>query len=185
VAKLGESVVVADPGKGELQDKLVELRQLFDVSFAAPIQESVTASEQMLAITMQGEGFALRVREIGGLAANKGTILPVPSRAPQLLGLTGIRGTVVPVFSLAALLGFPHDATQPHWLVFCGGKQAPIALAFDELEYQFEVPAAKICARQNDPAHGYVTETLQEGSRVRGVISVGRLVEFIRAGKCG
>jgi len=164
----------------KLENKAAEMRRLFDCSFATPRQHHVQEQEQMLAITLAGECFAVRLREISGLAVSKGTILPVPSRVPELLGITGIRGTVVPVFGLATLLGLSSAAGQPRWLIFCGGKQTPIALAFDELESHFEVSTTEIYPRQADLVRRYVHETARDGSRLRGVIDVTRLMEFVK-----
>ncbi|MGA2992403.1 MAG: chemotaxis protein CheW, partial [Candidatus Korobacteraceae bacterium] len=110
-------------------------------------------------------------------AVSRGTILPVPSRVPELLGITGVRGTVVPVFSLAALLGFSSNATEPRWLMFCGAKQAPVAFAFDELEGHFEVPGTDVYVREAE--RGYVNETARDGSRLRAVIGIARLVHQV------
>ena len=120
--------------KLQLESRVAELRRLFDESFAAPPQRHDAALEQMLAITLQGERYAIRVSEISGLALPKGKVLPVPSSVPELLGLTGVRGTVVPVFSLALLLGLGQSASasaedtelgEPRWLVFSRTSALP------------------------------------------------------------
>jgi purine-binding chemotaxis protein CheW len=119
------------------------------------------------------------VREIAGMAANKGTVVPVPSSVRELLGLTGVRGAVVPVFSLAALLGFPSGGGQPRWLLLCGDKRVAVALAFDQLEGHFEVSSTEIYTQEAAPALRYVNETARHGARLRGVISAARLTEAI------
>ncbi len=206
--------------KLQLESRAAELRRAFDETFAAPPQTHDAALEQMLAITIQGERYAIRVSGISGLAVPKGKVLPVPSSVPELLGLTGIRGTVVPVFSLAWLLGFGQSAAalaedtglgEPRWLVFSrtsalppqnaqtarvsgapalavglgGGKPSLIALAFDEMERQFAVPAALIYPRGDDrpgtSARRYVCEAASDGEGLRGVISIPPIVEYIKA----
>lgn len=163
-----------------LEDKVAEMRRLFDESFAAAPPEHVTELEAMLAITVEGESFAIRVSEISGLAVRKEEIVPVPSRVPELLGLTGVRGTVVPVFSLARLLGFSSESTQAHWLVFCGDRQSPIALAFESMEKLFQVPATGIFSREEILGRRYVTATVREGATSRGLISISAFVEQIK-----
>jgi chemotaxis signal transduction protein len=172
---------IVNTAGSKLQSKVSEMRRLFDTSFAAPAQEHVKKIEQMLAITVEGERFAVRVLEISGVAMNKGKIVPVPSSVPEFLGLMGVRGTVVPVFSLAALLGFHSEAGQTRWLVFCGGKQASMALAFDEMEHQFEIPASEIFSREGDRTRRYVDATARDGAGLRGVISIVPLVEHMMA----
>jgi len=161
----------------ELENRLAEMRRLFDQSFAAEGQVEAAAKEQMIAIKAGGEDFAVRLRDVSGLAVSKGKILPVPSRVAELLGITGIRGMVVPVFSLAALLASPPAATPPRWLMFCGGKQAPIALAFDDVEGHFAAASTDIY--QGDTERGYVTETARDGVRLRSVLAVARIVDYI------
>ncbi len=111
--------------------------------------------------------------------------MPVPSRVPELLGLTGIRGVVVPVFSLARLLGFNSERGQAHWLVFCGDRQSPIALAFETMERLFEVASTEIFAREEAPGHRYVCATVCESATLRGVISIPALVVYIKARGAG
>ncbi len=164
----------------DLEGKIAEMRRLFDQSFAAPVQAHVQEREQMLAITVAGEPFAVRVIEVAGVTANKGKVVPVPSSVPELLGVTGVRGTVVPVFSLAALLGFPSGNSQPHWLLLCGDKRVALALAFDQLEGLFEVLGTEVYARDAASVRRYVNETARHGARLRGVVSAARLTDAIK-----
>jgi purine-binding chemotaxis protein CheW len=169
----------------ELEGKIAEMRRLFDESFAVAPPARVAEPEAMLAIGMAGEHFALRVREISGLAVSSEKVVPVPSRVPELLGLTGIRGVVVPVFSLARLLGFDSEHGPTRWLVFCGESHTPIALAFETMERLFEVSSADIFAREDAPSHRYVGATVSKDKTLRGVISIPSLVEHIKAHGAG
>ncbi len=164
-----------------LKSKIAEMQRLFDESFALALPDQVTAPEPMLAITLESEPFALRVHEIIGVALNKEKIVSVPSRVPELLGLTGIRGVIVPVFSLARLLGFDSEHCQAYWLVLCGERQSPIVLAFEGLEQQFEVASTEIFAHEDAPGHRYVSGTVCEGGTLRSVIDIPSLVEYIKA----
>jgi chemotaxis signal transduction protein len=165
----------------KLENKITEMRRLFNESFALALPEEVTKPEPMLAITVESERFALHVHEISGLAVSVEKIVPVPSRVPELLGLTGIRGKVVPVFSLVRLLGFDSERGPARWLVFCGERQAPIALAFEAMERLFEVSGTAIFARQEASGHRYVNATVCEGTTLRGVISIPAVVEYIKS----
>ncbi len=164
-----------------LQTKVSEMRRLFDESFAAPQRNDPRAVEHMLAIEVGGERFAIRVSEISGLTVAKGAILPVPSSVPELLGITGIRGVVVPVFSLAALMGIGSSSGQCRWLVMCGERQAPIALALEVVEGHMEVSADAIFAAGTDATAGHAKETVSDGGTLRGVIDLAPLVERIKA----
>lgn len=165
----------------ELEGKIAEMRRHFDESFAVAPPGRPAKPEPMLAIGMAGEPFALRVREISGLAVNNEKVVPVPSRVPALLGLTGIRGVVVPVFSLARLLGFDSEGGPTRWLVFCGESQTPIALAFETMERLFEVSNSEIFAREDASARRYVGATVRNDATLRGVISIPALVEHIKS----
>jgi purine-binding chemotaxis protein CheW len=164
----------------KLDAKVAEMRRHFDDSFAMALPGQVAELEPMLAITLEGKQFALRVREISGVAEIRGKLVPVPSRVPELIGLTGVRGIVVPVFSLAKLLGFDSQHGKASWLVYCGETQAPIALAFDQMEYLFKVASSKTFAR--DEAFGYrsINATVNDGTMLRSVISTSLLVEYIK-----
>jgi chemotaxis signal transduction protein len=161
--------------------KVAEMRRLFDGSFAAAPPARPAEPQAMLAIRVEGEYFALRVQEISGLAVSSEKLVSVPSRVPELMGLTGIRGVVVPVFSLARLIGFHSEHASTRWLVFCGDSQAPIALAFERMERLFEVSTSEIFAREQHPGRGYVNETVSEGATLRGVIDILALVENIKS----
>jgi chemotaxis signal transduction protein len=164
-----------------LEGKAAELRRRFDEQFASPPPEQAAPQKEMLAITVQGERYAIRVSEINGLAVPRGKILPVPSSVPELLGLTGMRGVVVPVFSLASLLGFAQGR-EVRWLVFCGSRQAPIALAFDEMQRQFTVAAGEIYPRPAEfGVRRYVGEAASDGEGLRGVVSIPPIVEYIKS----
>jgi purine-binding chemotaxis protein CheW len=169
----------------KLEVKIAEMRRLFDESFAVALPEQVTAQEPMLAITLEGERFALRMLEIIGLSLSTEKIVPVPSRVPELLGLTGIRGVVVPVFSLARLLGFDSERDPALWLVFCGERQSPIALALAGMEGQFEAAETEVFGRQEGAGHRYVNGTVCEGTTLRGVISIPSLVGYIKSRGAG
>ncbi len=165
----------------KLQAKVAELRKLFDDSFAAPEQSQKAAVEHMLAVTVGGERFAISVGDISGLTVAQGTILPVPSRVPELLGITGIRGVVVPVFNLAALLGIRSGRAQYRWLLLCGERQATLALAVDLVEEHLEIAADKLISRGADSMAHYIKQTVDIGGMLRGVIDLGLVVEKIRA----
>jgi len=164
-----------------LQTKVAEFQKVFDDSFAAPEQSERVAVEQMLAIKVGNDRFAVSLRDISGLTVAKGTILPVPSSVPELLGITGIRGVVVPIFNLAALLNIEPGMAQYRWLILCGGRRATIALAVDLVEGHLEISADELIAHGTTATANYIKQTVRDGDILRGVIDLGLLVEKIRA----
>ena len=119
------------------------LREEFDRSFAALPAEPVP-TEELLAIRVGGDFYALRLGEVSELIAGH-PVSRLTSTTPHLLGLAGVRGGVVPVFSLASLLGaaagLPRDT--PRWLLLCAAQE-PFALAFDGFDGHLRLPAAAL-----------------------------------------
>src|SRR5882757_7001907 len=109
-----------------------ELRRDFDRSFADPPRADTAAQEDLLAIRLGAQGFAMRLSEIAGLFADK-KVTRVPSANSALLGIAGFRGAIVPVYDLQTLLGH-SDGQTPRWLVIAAA--APVALAFTTFESQ-------------------------------------------------
>jgi len=72
----------------ETISRAAALRQEFDRSFADPPLIDVAAKEDLLAIRLATQEFAIRLSEIAGLFADK-KITPVPSANSALLGITG------------------------------------------------------------------------------------------------
>jgi len=135
-----------------LSETAAALRREFDRSFAsAPITE-IARLENMLAVRVGGDAYAIRVAEIGGMYADR-RIVPLPSAMPSLLGMTGFRGQLAPVYDLAVLLGYP-PRTAARWLVLVRGRHS-VALAFDTFEAQLVVPPERVVALSaagNEPA---------------------------------
>ena len=94
---------------------LAQLRAAFDETFAVP-PRSREELESVIQIRVGSEVFAIRTGHIGGLMKSR-KIVPLPSRIPELLGVSALRGSLIPVFDLAALLGIPAGASRPSWLV--------------------------------------------------------------------
>jgi chemotaxis signal transduction protein len=159
------------------------LREQFDASFGAPPPAPRPEFTSFIALRLFGDAFAIRVREVSGLAASR-TILPLPGSAPALLGLSGIRELVVPVFSLGLLMGYPSEA--PRWLLLCPGELADvIALGFGEFEGYIEASDSEVrpdgASDSQPPSAVPVREYLPGMAQLRGVIEVGWLLKKVYA----
>jgi chemotaxis signal transduction protein len=160
-----------------LTDRAAELRRAFDRSFADQARGDTAATDDLLAIRIGSEPYAIRVSEISGLFADR-RITPVPSRAQALLGVGGFRGVIVPVYSLAALLGHPMTAA-PRWIVIASGL--PVALAFDVLDGHLRVSRDRMLGREADgQARKYVRDFMREQDRVRAIVHLPSLLDTIR-----
>jgi chemotaxis signal transduction protein len=160
------------------RDTAQELRDAFDAAFARPAEAPATDRVSLLALRVAGERVAVRVLETAGLIPAR-PIVPVPSRRPELLGVSGVRGAVVPIFSLARLLGRADDAA-PGWLVLAGEGADRVGLAVATFERHLVAAAAELRpAAHAGAALAHATEALHAGGEVRPVLSVPSLLRAI------
>jgi purine-binding chemotaxis protein CheW len=125
--------------------RAAEMRHAFDRSFAEPLRLGTDVSEDLLAIRVGMQPYAMRVGEIAGLFVDR-KVTPVPGADAALIGIARFRGVIVPVYALHALLG--HSAArQQRWLAIAAA--APIALAFEAFDAQLSVPPDAILPAQS------------------------------------
>jgi len=160
--------------------RVAELRSEFDRAFSLPPSSQVVEQiENLLAIRVAGDPYAIRVQEISGLANNR-KIVPLPSPIPELLGVANMRGGFLPVYNLEALLGYRPGADPPRWIALCASNE-PVGLAFAEFEGYLRIPSIKICsAEQRYAAREPVKNVVRMADMVRTVVSIPYLVEIIR-----
>jgi chemotaxis signal transduction protein len=158
------------------------LRKLFDESFAAAAASTTERLENLIAIRVGADPYALRLSEIAGLHAGR-KIVSVPSPVAQLLGIVGLRGMMLPVYDLAALLRYP-SAPSPRWMVVTGGSQ-PVGFAFETFEVHVQVPEES-AANGEDEGPGNATSrphlrgAVRAAGALRPIIHMASLVEIIR-----
>ncbi len=161
-----------------------QLRSAFDRTYALPSRSSeADKTEDLLAIRLAGNAYAIRVREIAGLANNRKTIA-LPSAIPELLGVTSIRGELAPVYSLAMLLDGHRVTEEPRWLALCRSDE-PIGLAFADFEGYLQVELAEVyAASQEHLERALVHEVTRSAGLVRSIISIPAIVEMVQR-RCG
>jgi purine-binding chemotaxis protein CheW len=163
-------------GAALLPDRLAELRDAFDRSFAEPPTASARA-EDLLAVTVAGTAYAIRLDAISGLFADR-CVTPLPGPLPELLGVAAFRGSIIAVYDLGALLHHPKPAESPphRWLVLDAGTPA-VALAFDRLDGHLRVPAGSIAAagEEGTGSPAYLPEVVRAPDGMRPVIAIGAL----------
>jgi chemotaxis signal transduction protein len=141
------------------------LRRAFDAGFAAPLSSQSERHEDFLAIRVGAGHFAIRLAQIAGLHADL-RIVPLPSPAPQLLGIVGIRGTMAPIYDLGAFLGYP-PASGPRWSVLVRVPHT-VGFAFDGFDSHLKVPAASLA--QGDAADESGAQHLRGALRVAATL---------------
>ncbi|WP_238013182.1 chemotaxis protein CheW [Dactylosporangium sp. AC04546] len=129
-----------------LTQRLADLREAFDRSFAEPPRQEVAGHDDLLAIRAGGQRYALRLSQAAGLFPDR-PVTRLPGPLPALLGVAGFRGSIVPVYDLAAVFGGPPPASGPaagaRWLVLAAGAP-PVALAFEALDGHLRVPRDRV-----------------------------------------
>ena len=154
-------------------DGLAALRSAFDQTFVAP-PRSRPERDPVIQIRLGGEVFAVRAAHIAGLVRSR-KIVPLPSRIPELLGVSALRGSLIPVYDLAALLGIPPAVSGPSWLMLAPGE-TPIGLAFDGFEGRQE--PEWLSGEPGERQH--VHQLVRIGSAVRAVLDIPGITEAIR-----
>jgi purine-binding chemotaxis protein CheW len=168
-------------------DALATLRREFDAAFALAPQDEAARRENLLAIRVAGDGYALRVAQIAGLFADK-AVTPLPTPVSELKGLAGFRGRSAPVYDLAALLGYPK-AGKTRWLALARGV-GPLALAFDDFESHFAVAAdaqageivrsSGATLKLNAVLRPQVFDAVRYQGTMRPIVDLDAIIESIR-----
>lgn len=160
-------------------ERVAELRRAFDGSFAALPASHREETDDLLCFRVRGDPYALRVREIAGVAP-AGRVVPLPSRTPELLGVVGHRGSIVPVYSLVGLLGYGPERDAPRWLALVEDRD-PLALAIGELEGFRRVPRGDLHVPGREPGK-HVDQFARSGPVVRAILKVASIVAVVREG---
>ncbi|HEX3883811.1 MAG TPA: chemotaxis protein CheW [Stellaceae bacterium] len=164
-------------GGSEVTDRAAELRDAFDRAFAEPRPPAPPPSEDLLAIRVASEPYALRLTEVAGLFADR-KVTPVPGRASALLGIAGFRGAIVPVYDLQVLLGCPPLETA-RWLVIAAGT--PVAFAFAVQEGHLRLPRSAIVSyRTGENQRRHVREFAHTTEFARPIVHLPSVLEAIR-----
>jgi chemotaxis signal transduction protein len=170
----------------DLEERLLGFRHAFDHAFAvAPVTTRGTF-EDLLAIRVAGDPYALRVRDITGLVVSR-KIVPLPSRRSELLGIAGIRGSLVAVYSLAALLGYAVDSKSTAWLALAGAPP-PVGLAFEEFEGFLRVRSGDVYAAPSaEGTRPHAFEVVRVENQSRRVVDIPATLEAltVRTGVAG
>jgi chemotaxis signal transduction protein len=151
-------------------ERAAELRRAFDRTFAEPPVGPREDFEALLGLRAGGERILVRLGEIRALLPEP-TLVPLPSRAPGLLGIAGLRGAVVPVYGLGALLGQAPATERSPWILLVGAE-APLGLAFEELGAYLRAPRSQIFAAAGDACRPHVAEVARVGDVLCGIVDV-------------
>ncbi len=151
-------------------ERLAALQAAFDGTFAAPPRLVDGEREELLAIRLSGDPFALRLRELTGVEPRR-RVVPLPGAPTGLLGLAGLRGRLVPVYRLSILLGYPERDEAGRFIALAaGGDGAPVGFALDGIDGYLIARRAELHPAVELRRHA--PEVLSSAGVARPVISV-------------
>jgi chemotaxis signal transduction protein len=160
-----------------LAGRAAALHAEFARSFAEARRPQEAEREDLLAIQVGGRPYALRLREVAGLFADR-KVVPVPTRAEGLLGLIGVRGTMAPVHDLRTHLGHP-GGPPPRWTVLARAP-SPLALAFEEFEAHLRVAPEQLWFVENGARdHRHLRGAVRVGAVARPIVDVASVIAAI------
>lgn len=157
-------------------DRAAELRRQFDRSFAEARPPEPPPVEDLLAVRLAGQPYALRLGDIAGVFA-EATATAIPGARPPLLGIAGIRGTLAPVYDLAAMLGLPQSE-RPRWLVLAAA--ARIAFALAELDGCRRVPRTAIAPPPEGMGARHIGGVVRLDGSAQPVVALASAVAAVR-----
>lgn len=160
-----------------LADRVAEMREVFDRSFADPRPDDTPPGEDLLAIRLGTEPYALRLTEIVGLHADR-KITQLPGSVPTLLGIAGFRGAIMPVYDLPALLGQPGEVAD-RWIAIAA--IAPVAFAFAVLDGHQRVAVDAIIAGEGgQQARQHVRHFARTSGILRPIVHLPSVLDAIK-----
>jgi chemotaxis signal transduction protein len=160
-------------------DRAAELRRSFDESFARAPFRATEPFEDLLALRIAGDAFAVRRSDVGALlAGRKLSRLPGPWSA--FLGVVGFRGQIVPVYSLRGVLGYP-PGDSPRWAILAAAGD-PVALAFDQYEGYLRLAVSQLAPPDgSDIMPHHVCALARHQGIARAVLNVPSVLDTIRS----
>lgn len=159
-----------------IEQKLIELRQGFDQSFARAAGGPQPAELDFVAIIVAGDAYAIRLSEVQSLHVDR-ALVPAPSLLPELLGVCGFRSLLTPVYDLAQLLGY-RAGSSARWLVLAR-HPSPIAFAFSDFSAHLRVPLESVSSSEVTSSGVAVGGAVHSQGIARPVLRLPSLVETI------
>lgn len=165
-----------EPGdlpSGAWHARVQSLREAFDRTFSqAPAGVASAAARRFLGLRIAGDPFALSLADVARLHTG-GTVVPIPSPSPTLLGIASVRNSLVAVHDLHLLLGYPAGGARRFWVLVRPGR--PVGLAFAGLDGHFEAdPASPIETAAGAARH--TRGATRSGASIRPIIDVASLL---------
>lgn len=154
----------------------LELRRAFDAGFAQAPAGARAATEDLLALRIAGDPYAVRRGGVAGLFMDR-QVTALPSPLPDFLGVAGLQGRLVPVYDLRALLGYA-PAAVPRWLLLVLAPE-PLGLACDGFEGQLRV-TGELMAIAPAGSRRHVSQAVRTNP-LRPLVDLASVIEAVRS----
>jgi purine-binding chemotaxis protein CheW len=162
-----------------LEETRSELRRTFDEGFREPLRDAAVEHEDLLAIRVGGDAYALRLSDVLGLH-NAALLAPVPSAVPEFLGLLGVRGLLAPVYDLGRLLGYSQQQA-PRWVALVRSAHS-VGFAFPKLEAHVRVPLRDSSPERETRTSRPARDAVRLGATLHTIIDVRALTGALPGG---
>jgi chemotaxis signal transduction protein len=151
------------------------LREEFDNGFVRPRTSDSEDVEELIAITIGGDRYLVRLADIDGLHVDR-PVTPAPTTNPHLRGLMAIRSALFPVYDLRTLLGYP-SGPPARWLLLVKAADA-VALSFDAFEAHVRVPRSEVSI-DAPTTHAHMRGVVRDAGGHRSLVHLASLLEAI------
>lgn len=158
--------------------RAAQMRRAFDQAFAHPPLARAEGGESFLAIRLGADAYAVRLSEVAELFKDR-TIVRMPSRRNDFLGLAGLRGGIVPVYSLRDLLGYPVTNETARWLLLVAPGHS-VAFTVDQFEGHLRVDRSQILPAPGNAIRAHLREVARVNDEPRPIISLGSVLEGLQ-----
>jgi chemotaxis signal transduction protein len=154
--------------------RVLQLRDGFDRGFAVAPPPPVPEHSDFLCIRVGGEPSAIALGDVATLHADL-RIIPLPSRAPELLGVAAIRAAVVPIYDLRVAFGVSGSGV-PRWTVVVAGSLA--GFGFDSYDGHARIADRSIAAA---PPGGHVRGQFTFDGQPRSIVDLRSVLAAIES----
>lgn len=164
------------PGAGHMMTA-EQLRRAFDEAFARPPEERARDDEDVLALRLGNDPYAIRLVDIAGVHLGQ-KVVPLPSPMRELSGVAALRGVLVPIYDLAALLGYPTTSGQRGFVLARATR--PIGFACGVPERLVRLPRSAFADAAHAPEQrAHLSGYVRVMDALRPVIDIGSIVQTV------
>jgi purine-binding chemotaxis protein CheW len=157
------------------------LRQVFDEGFAHAPLLALERNDGLIALRLGGDPYAVRITEVAELLKGR-TVVSMPSRRADFLGLARLRGGIISVYSLGGLLGRVGPTEEARWLLLSAAAHS-VAFAVEDFEGYLGVAPSDILPSPSGVGRAHLTEVARVNQVHRPIISLRSILAGLETGQ--